>query len=75
METMTLTITAATLQAIGAGLNELPYKIAAPAMKEIDEQVRAHVAMRDRLSNKTPAPDASPPHVPSGLNGAEVAVS
>lgn len=40
METVTLTISAKTLQAIAAGLNELPYKIAAPAFQEIDKQVQ-----------------------------------
>lgn len=43
METITITITAQTLGTIGAALNELPYKVAQPAIKEIDDQVKAHL--------------------------------
>lgn len=43
MEYITLTISAQTLNAIGAALQEIPYKLAAPAIKEIDEQVKAFV--------------------------------
>jgi hypothetical protein len=44
VETITITITAATLQAIGMGLREIPYKIAQPAIAEIDEQVKSYLA-------------------------------
>lgn len=43
METITLTISAQTLNTIGAGLQELPYKLSAPAIKEIDEQVQRYL--------------------------------
>lgn len=43
METINLTISAQTLHAIGAGLQELPYKLAAPAMKELDAQVQDYL--------------------------------
>lgn len=48
MESITITITAQTLNAIGAGLNELPYKVAAPAIKEIEEQVNAYLKEKQR---------------------------
>lgn len=54
METMTLTITAQTLNAIGAGLNELPYKVAAPAIQEIQKQVEAHLAEKANARNTGP---------------------
>ena len=43
METITITISAQTLNTIGAGLQELPYKAASPAIKEIDEQVQEYL--------------------------------
>lgn len=43
METITITISAQTLAAIGVGLQELPFKIANPAINEIDLQVQAHI--------------------------------
>lgn len=47
MEYMTLKISASTLNAIGAGLQELPYKLASPAIKEIDDQVKQHLAKKE----------------------------
>jgi hypothetical protein len=44
VETITLVITAATLNTIGAALQELPYKVALPAITEINSQVQAHIA-------------------------------
>lgn len=44
MEYITLKISAQTLNTIGAALQELPYKVSAPAIKEIDEQVKTHLA-------------------------------
>lgn len=43
METITLVISAQTLNTIGAALAELPYKVAAPALQEIQAQVDAHL--------------------------------
>lgn len=43
MEQITLVISAQTLNTIGAALQELPYKVASPAIKEIDEQVQKHL--------------------------------
>lgn len=47
MKEITLTISAQTLNAIGAALNELPYKVAAPALQEIDKQVQAALALEN----------------------------
>lgn len=44
---MTITISALTLNTIGAGLNELPYKVAKPAIDEIDAQVRSYLAEKE----------------------------
>jgi hypothetical protein len=54
MEMITITISAQTLNTIGAGLQELPYKVSAPAIKEIDTQVKEH------LKNTAPAPPEAP---------------
>lgn len=54
MEMITLTISAQTLNTIGAALQELPYKMAAPAIKEIDVQVQEH------QKNNAPAPPEAP---------------
>ena len=43
MEQITITISAQTLNTIGAGLRELPYKIAEPAIAEIDKQVQDYL--------------------------------
>jgi hypothetical protein len=50
MEMITITISAQTLNTVGAALQELPYKVSAPAIKEIDVQVKAHL-------DKKPAED------------------
>lgn len=44
MEYITITISAQTLGTIGTALNELPYKMAKPAIDEIDVQVRTYLA-------------------------------
>jgi hypothetical protein len=51
METITLTISAQTLNTIGAALRELPYKLAKPAIDEIDKQVLAYVQRREGESS------------------------
>lgn len=52
MNSVTITISAATLNAIGAGLNELPHKIARPAIVEVEEQVNKFLADQKK-SNPT----------------------
>jgi hypothetical protein len=47
MEYINLRISAATLVTIGAGLRELPFKVADPALKEIDSQVKAHLEKKE----------------------------
>lgn len=47
MDKITITISAQTLNTIGAGLQELPYKVASPAIQEIDKQVQAFLAEKD----------------------------
>jgi len=42
METVTITIKFTTLQLIGAALQEIPYKLAAPALQEIEAAVQAY---------------------------------
>lgn len=51
MEFITITISAQTLQVIGAGLQELPYKISNPAIAEIDKQVKEYLKNKE---DKTP---------------------
>lgn len=41
MPTLTLTLTDQHLQIIGAALAELPYRVAAPVMDEINRQIAA----------------------------------
>lgn len=53
MEYMTITISALTLNAIGAGLQELPYKVANPALQEIDKQVREYLANKESSNDRT----------------------
>lgn len=50
MEYITLRISAQTLNTIGAALQELPHKIARPALDEIDRQVKAHLDERTKNS-------------------------
>lgn len=52
MERMTLTISAMTLNTIGAGLQELPYKLAKPAIDEIDREVRSHLARKEQINDR-----------------------
>lgn len=52
MEFFTLSISAQTLNAIGAGLQELPYKLANPAIQEIDRQVREHLARKEKPNDR-----------------------
>ncbi len=47
MEYITLKISAQALNTIGAALNELPYKIANPVIKEIDAQVQRHIGEKN----------------------------
>lgn len=53
MEYMTIRISAQTLNAIGAGLNELPFKLAKPAIDEIDAQVRSYLAAKESSNDRT----------------------
>lgn len=57
-----LTISKATLAAIGRGLGELPYKVAAPAVAEIDRQL-IELAQAEQ---KTPASVDLPVDSPKG---------
>jgi len=50
MEYITLKISATTLNTIGAGLQELPYKLANPAIAEIDSQVKQYLAYKEDTS-------------------------
>lgn len=59
MESITITITAQTLNTIGAGLQELPYKHAAPAIKEIEEQVNAFLKEKHNGTNGPTGTDSS----------------
>lgn len=52
MEFITITISATTLNTIGAGLQELPFKIANPALQEIDKQVREHLAKKESSDDR-----------------------
>lgn len=62
MEFITLTVSAQTLNAIGIGLRELPFKVAEPAIAEIDVQVQAFVKAKEKKSegNIPGAPPAGP---------------
>lgn len=53
MEYMKLIISAATLNTIGAGLQELPYKVANPAIQEIDKQVKAYLEQKEASHDRT----------------------
>lgn len=52
MEFITLTISAQTLGTIGAGLQELPYKLANPALQEIDRQVKQYLEQKGRENDR-----------------------
>jgi len=52
LEFITITISAQTLNAIGAGLNELPFKVAKPAIDEIDVQVRSYLAQKESTNDR-----------------------
>lgn len=52
MEFITLTISAQTLNTVGVGLRELPYKHAKPALDEIDKQVREHLARKEQVNDR-----------------------
>lgn len=54
MEKVTITISVATLAAIGQGLSELPYKIAASAVAEIDKQLLDQ--QKAQQNDQRPAP-------------------
>lgn len=47
MEMVSLTISIATLNVVGIALQDLPYKVAAPAIQEIQAQVQAHQAAKE----------------------------
>lgn len=52
MEYITLTISAKTLNTIGVGLQELPFKLAKPAIDEIDAQVREYLARKEQTNDR-----------------------
>lgn len=52
MDFITITISAITLNTIGAGLRELPYKLANPAIEEIDKQVRDYLAKKESINDR-----------------------
>jgi hypothetical protein len=52
MEYVTITISAITLNTIGAALQELPYKLANPAVMEIDKQVRQYLAEKESTNDR-----------------------
>jgi hypothetical protein len=54
MEHITITISAKTLNTIGAGLQEIPYKLAKPAVDEIDAQVRQYLAQKESHNERAP---------------------
>lgn len=51
METINLTISAQTLNAIGVALQELPFKLAKPAIDEIEKQVQKY--LMEKQSERT----------------------
>lgn len=53
MDSITITISAVTLNTIGAGLREIPYKLADPAIREIDKQVREYLANKESSDDRT----------------------
>lgn len=52
MEYITITISAQTLNTIGVGLQELPYKMASPAIAEIKTQVDVYLENKNKNKNK-----------------------
>lgn len=58
MEYIALKLSATTLNTIGVALNEIAYKYAAPALKEINDQVQAYVAEKQNagLTGKSGSP-------------------
>jgi hypothetical protein len=69
METITITITAQTLNAIGAGLNELPYKVANPAIAEIQAQVKSY--LENKNVNRTDSNPGSADEKHGGIPSAD----
>lgn len=58
MEYITITISARTLNTVGAGLQELPYKLAQPALVEIDAQVKKYLEQKESLNVGTKSSQA-----------------
>jgi hypothetical protein len=55
---VTLTVTRATLQTIGAGVMKLPYETAAPVLNDLQAQLNAQdKAAADKAKTPEPAPD------------------
>lgn len=65
METVTITISAQTLNTIGAALQEIAYKFAAPALKEIEAQVQIHLQEKQ---NAGPTGKNNPVGGSNGIN-------
>ena len=62
---MKLELTQEQLQIIGAALNELPYRVAAPLIAEINRQITAHQDKSD--NHDTIAAESATPNVMSGV--------
>lgn len=52
MEYISLTISAQTLNTLGAALQELPYKLANPAILEIDAEVKRYLAQKEKAHER-----------------------
>jgi hypothetical protein len=55
MDTIPLQIPAWLMQIINAGLIELPWKTANPAITEINRQIRIHQSTQDGSASNSPA--------------------
>lgn len=66
MEHITVKISAQTLNTIGAALREIPYKLAAPAIQEIEIQVQLFLAEKNRGSKSSKTGNAD-----GGSDGSE----
>jgi hypothetical protein len=71
METIKIEISAQTLNTIGAALQEIPHKFAAPALKEINEQVQKHMLEKQNGFSRTSGQAGSANGVNRGLPDAD----
>lgn len=61
MNSVTITLSAATLNTIGAALGEIPFKIARPAVAEIEAQVSKYLMEQKGKGNEQDSGGATPP--------------